>query len=227
MERPPNQQTSSACGGTTIGQGPMNFPVREPIIDAEGAHPKDCCCDFSLKTTAVIDTLLCLSSSRARKPTTVAEVVVLNDCCCGLSLKTGATIAGVLFLFWSLVQIGVLFVLGRSALDTVGTVYLIYHITEAICDVFLYNGAVKGSSAKLLPWLIVKALTAVAVIVIAVIAWSAVFWYERPSDTIIIFFMCVIYLLPNVFFLRVVYSYYWTLRKRQESDRLVPDSVNV
>ncbi|XP_049769008.1 uncharacterized protein LOC126106683 isoform X2 [Schistocerca cancellata] len=179
MERPPNQQTSSACGGTTIGQGPMNFPVREPIIDAEGAHPKDCCCDFSLKTTAVIDTLLCLSSSRARKPTTVAEVVVLNDCCCGLSLKTGATIAGVLFLFWSLVQIGVLFVLGRSALDTVGTVYLIYHITEAICDVFLYNGAVKGSSAKLLPWLIVKALTAVAVIVIAVIAWSAVFCAQR------------------------------------------------
>ncbi|XP_047099946.1 uncharacterized protein LOC124717209 isoform X2 [Schistocerca piceifrons] len=160
----------------------MNFPVREPITDAEGAHPKDCCCDFSLKTAAVIDTLLCLSSSRARKPTTVAEVVVLNDCCCGLSLETGATIASVLFLFWSLVQIAVLlsyFALGGSALDRVVTVYLVYHITEAICDIFLYNGVVKGSSAKLLPWLIVKALTAVAVIVIAVISWSAVFCAQR------------------------------------------------
>ncbi|XP_049841461.1 uncharacterized protein LOC126291807 isoform X2 [Schistocerca gregaria] len=191
METPPNQQTSSACGGTTIGQGPMNFPVREPITDAEGALPKDCCCDFSLKTAAVIDTLLCLSSSRARKPTTVAEVVVLNDCCCGLSLETGATIAGVLFLLWSLVQIAVssffLFALGifvplytnGSALDIVVTVFLIYHIIEAICDIFLFIGAVKGSSAMLLPWLIVKALTDVAVIVIAVIAWSAVFCAQR------------------------------------------------
>ncbi|XP_049795458.1 uncharacterized protein LOC126210303 isoform X4 [Schistocerca nitens] len=236
-ENPPKQCTKSACNGTTNTPKPSNFPVREPITDAERGLPEDCCCSFSLKKDSIIDALMCLSYFPVKKPTTVAEVVALNDWCCGLSLETGAMIAGVLFLVWSLVQIAVssliLFALGtyyrlykaESVTDIVTTAYFIYYIIEAICNIILLHGIVKARTVLFLPWLIIKTLGDIAVIVIAVIAWSAVFWYEPPSVGISIFFMCIIYLLPNVHFLRVVYSYYWMLEKNPESDRLVPENI--
>ncbi|XP_049943818.1 uncharacterized protein LOC126424977 isoform X2 [Schistocerca serialis cubense] len=235
----PNQQTNSSSVGTAMRQEPSNFPVREPITDAERGLPEDRCCSFSLKKDSIIDALMCLSYFPVKKPTTVAEVVALNDWCCGLSLETGAMIAGVLFLVWSLVQIAVssliLFMLGtyyrlykaESVTDIVTTAYFIYYIIEAICNIILLHGIVKARTVLFLPWLIIKTLGDIAVIVIAVISWSAVFWYERPSVGISIFFMCIIYLLPNVYFLRVVYSYYWMLEKNPESDRLVPKNENI
>ncbi|XP_047099847.1 uncharacterized protein LOC124717141 isoform X3 [Schistocerca piceifrons] len=238
-EKAPKEHTSSARDGSTSRPESSNFPVREPITDAERGLPEDCCCSFSLKKDSIIDALMCLSYFPVKKPTTVAEVVALNDWCCGLSLETGAMIAGVLFLVWSLVQIAVssliLFMLGtyyrlykaESVTDIVTTAYFIYYITEAICNIILLHGIVKARTVLFLPWLIIKTLGDIAVIVIAVIAWSAVFWYEPPSVGISIFFMCIIYLLPNVYFLRVVYSYYWMLEKNPESDRLVPKNENI
>ncbi|XP_049795456.1 uncharacterized protein LOC126210303 isoform X2 [Schistocerca nitens] len=236
-EKAPKEHTSSARDGSTSRPESSNFPVREPITDAERGLPEDCCCSFSLKKDSIIDALMCLSYFPVKKPTTVAEVVALNDWCCGLSLETGAMIAGVLFLVWSLVQIAVssliLFALGtyyrlykaESVTDIVTTAYFIYYIIEAICNIILLHGIVKARTVLFLPWLIIKTLGDIAVIVIAVIAWSAVFWYEPPSVGISIFFMCIIYLLPNVHFLRVVYSYYWMLEKNPESDRLVPENI--
>ncbi|XP_049944080.1 uncharacterized protein LOC126425171 isoform X2 [Schistocerca serialis cubense] len=160
-----------------------------------------------------------------KKRNRLVGLLAVTDFCCGCTLRTGSIITAVLFLVWSLAQIAAasyaLFMLGNSysvyttwaAIDKIVIAYLSYYVIEVICDIILIIGAVKGKTVLFLPWMIIQVLVDVLLAVVGVIAWAADFWYELPFDGLTISFSAGIYLFSDMYFLRVVYSYYRTLQK--------------
>ncbi|XP_046981772.1 uncharacterized protein LOC124550988 isoform X2 [Schistocerca americana] len=160
-----------------------------------------------------------------KKRNRLVELLVVTDFCCGCTLRTGSIITAVLFLVWSLAQIAAasyaLFMLGNTysvyttwaAIDKIVIACLTYYVIEVICDIILIIGAVKDKTVLFLPWMIIQVLVDVLLAVVGVIAWAADFWYELPFDGLTISFSAGIYLFSDMYFLRVVYSYYRTLQK--------------
>ncbi|XP_049795438.1 uncharacterized protein LOC126210285 [Schistocerca nitens] len=160
-----------------------------------------------------------------KKRNRLVELLTVTDFCCGCTLRTGSIITAVLFLVWSLALIAsasyALFMLGNTysvyttcaAIDKIVIAYLTYYVIEVICDIILIIGAVKGKTVLFLPWMIIQVLVDVLLAVVGVIAWAADFWYELPFDGLTVSFSAGIYLFSDMYFLRVVYSYYRTLQK--------------
>ncbi|XP_049841826.1 uncharacterized protein LOC126292064 isoform X2 [Schistocerca gregaria] len=160
-----------------------------------------------------------------KKRNRLVELLAVTDFCCGCTLRTGSIITAVLFLVWSLAQIAAasyaLFMLGNTypvyttwaAIDKIVIAYLTYYVIEVICDIILIIGAVKDKTVLFLPWMIIQVLVDLLLAVVGVIAWAADFWYELPFDGLTISFSAGIYLFSDMYFLRVVYSYYRTLQK--------------
>ncbi|XP_049841793.1 uncharacterized protein LOC126292040 isoform X2 [Schistocerca gregaria] len=92
---------------------------------------------------------------------------------------------------------------------------LVCGIIHTVCSIIVLVGATQEKATVLLPWIVLETLGTAAAIVICVVVFMA-----AGSYGLLIVAMTFLLLLLNIYFLRVVYSYFRSLCERPRSAKL-------
>ncbi|XP_049769152.1 uncharacterized protein LOC126106804 [Schistocerca cancellata] len=92
---------------------------------------------------------------------------------------------------------------------------LVWGIIHTVCSIIVLVGATQEKASMLLPWIVLETLgTAVAIVICVVVFMAA------GSYGLFIVALTFLLLLLNIYFLRVVYSYFRTLCERPRPAKL-------